>query len=41
MPLQARLEGWLTARIEARLEPLLALARAAEAQAGSDTALPA
>jgi ATP-dependent RNA helicase SUPV3L1/SUV3 len=37
---QARLEQWLTARIEARIEPLLALARAAEAKAGSDTALP-
>jgi ATP-dependent RNA helicase SUPV3L1/SUV3 len=38
---QARLETWLAARLEARLEPLLALARAAEARAGSDTALPA
>jgi ATP-dependent RNA helicase SUPV3L1/SUV3 len=38
---QARLEKFLTARIEARIEPLLALARAAEARAGSDTALPA
>ncbi|HWY60901.1 MAG TPA: helicase-related protein [Rhizomicrobium sp.] len=37
---QARLERWLGARIEARIEPLLALARAAEAKAGSDTALP-
>ena len=37
---QARLEQWLTARIETRIEPLLALARAAEAKAGSDTALP-
>jgi ATP-dependent RNA helicase SUPV3L1/SUV3 len=37
---QARLEQWLTARIEARIEPLLALERAAEARAGSDTALP-
>ena len=37
---QARLEQWLTARMEARIEPLLALARAAEAKAGSDTALP-
>ena len=35
--IQARLEQWLTARIEARIEPLLALARAAEAKAGSDT----
>jgi ATP-dependent RNA helicase SUPV3L1/SUV3 len=38
--LQARLEQWMTARIEARIEPLLALARAAEAKAGSNTALP-
>ena len=38
---QTRLEAWLTARLEARLEPLLALARAAEARAGSGTALPA
>ena len=37
---QARLEQWLAARMEARIEPLLALARAAEAKAGSDTALP-
>jgi ATP-dependent RNA helicase SUPV3L1/SUV3 len=38
---QNRLEDWVTARIQARLEPLLALARAAQAKAGSDTALPA
>jgi len=38
---QGRLEHWLAARLETRLEPLLALARAAEARAGSDTALPA
>ncbi len=38
--IQARLEQWLTQRIETRIEPLLALARAAEAKAGSDTALP-
>ncbi len=38
---QTRLDNWLTARLNARLEPLLALARAAEARAGSDTALPA
>ena len=38
---QARLETWLAARLEARIEPLLALARAVEARAGSDTALPA
>ena len=31
---------FMAARIEARIEPLLALARAAEARAGSDTALP-
>ena len=37
---QARLYAFLTARIEARIEPLLALARAAEAKAGSATALP-
>src|SRR6185295_3466096 len=36
----ARLEQWMAARIEARIEPLLALERAAEARAGSDTALP-
>jgi ATP-dependent RNA helicase SUPV3L1/SUV3 len=38
---QTRLEQWTRARIEARLEPLVALARAAEAKAGSETALPA
>ena len=38
---QTRLEAWLAARLNARLEPLLALARAAEARAGSATALPA
>ncbi len=38
---QARLEQWVGARIATRLEPLIALARAAEARAGSDTALPA
>ena len=38
--LQARMEQWLAARIESRIEPLLALARAAGAKAGSDTALP-
>jgi len=38
---QSRLEAWLSARLDARLEPLLALARAAEARAGSATALPA
>jgi ATP-dependent RNA helicase SUPV3L1/SUV3 len=38
---QSRLEAWLSVRLNARLEPLLALARAAEARAGSATALPA
>jgi ATP-dependent RNA helicase SUPV3L1/SUV3 len=38
---QSRLDAWLSARLNARLEPLLALARAAEARAGSATALPA
>jgi ATP-dependent RNA helicase SUPV3L1/SUV3 len=38
---QARLEAWFSTRLDARLEPLLALARAAEARAGSPTALPA
>jgi ATP-dependent RNA helicase SUPV3L1/SUV3 len=38
---QARLETWLAARLNARLEPLLALARAAEAPAGGDGAIPA
>jgi len=37
---QSRLEQWLAARTLARIEPLLALARAAQARAGSDTALP-
>jgi ATP-dependent RNA helicase SUPV3L1/SUV3 len=37
---QARLESFMMARIEARIEPLLALARAAEIRAGSATALP-
>ncbi len=37
---QARLEKFLDQRIEARIEPLLALARAAQARAGSETALP-
>jgi ATP-dependent RNA helicase SUPV3L1/SUV3 len=37
---QARLEQFIATRIGARLEPLLALARAAEAKAGSMTALP-
>jgi ATP-dependent RNA helicase SUPV3L1/SUV3 len=39
--IQARLEDWLGKRIAVRLEPLLALAKAAEAKAGSQTALPA
>ena len=38
MRLQARLEAWVTARIAARLEPLLALRDAAEAKTGNDTA---
>jgi ATP-dependent RNA helicase SUPV3L1/SUV3 len=38
---QTRLESWFAARLNARLEPLLALARAADAPAGSDTAIPA
>jgi ATP-dependent RNA helicase SUPV3L1/SUV3 len=37
---QARQEEFVRARIAVRLEPLLALARAAEARAGSQTALP-
>ena len=39
--IQARLEEWLLARLNARIEPLLALTRAADAPAGSDTAIPA
>ncbi|HET7084449.1 MAG TPA: helicase-related protein [Rhizomicrobium sp.] len=38
--LQARLQDWLAARIAARLGPLLALADAAGAKTGSDSALP-
>ena len=38
---QTRLDSWLEARLNVRLEPLLALARAAEARTGSDIALPA
>src|SRR6185312_14689043 len=38
---QARLDAWISARLNTRLEPLLALARAADAPAGSQTALPA
>ncbi|HWC63209.1 MAG TPA: helicase-related protein, partial [Rhizomicrobium sp.] len=37
---QSRLEVFVSTCIETRLEPLLALERAAEARAGSDTALP-
>ena len=37
---QSRLDTWLAARLNTRLEPLLALIRAAEARAGSATALP-
>ena len=38
--LQARLQAWLTARIAARLGPLLALRDAAEARTGTQDALP-
>ena len=38
---QMRLEAWLATRLNARLEPLLALAHAADAPAGSQTAIPA
>lgn len=38
---QARLESWLAQHLDKRIEPLLALARAAEARAGSELALPA
>jgi ATP-dependent RNA helicase SUPV3L1/SUV3 len=38
--IQTRLETFLQTRIAARLEPLLALAKATEARAGSQTALP-
>jgi ATP-dependent RNA helicase SUPV3L1/SUV3 len=38
--LRARLEAWVTARIAARLGPLLALRDAAEAKTGSEGALP-
>ncbi len=38
---QARLDAWLDTRVSARLEPLVALARAVQARAGSETALPA
>jgi ATP-dependent RNA helicase SUPV3L1/SUV3 len=38
---EARLGAWLTAHMEKRLEPLLALERAAETRAGSELALPA
>jgi len=39
-PLQARLQAWLTARIMARLGPLLALRDAADARTGTHGALP-
>jgi ATP-dependent RNA helicase SUPV3L1/SUV3 len=39
LSVQARLDDWLKARLDVRLEPLLALARAAEAKAGSARAL--
>ncbi len=38
---QARLDAFVAARIATRLEPLLALGRAAEAKAGSEFSLPA
>jgi ATP-dependent RNA helicase SUPV3L1/SUV3 len=38
---EARLEAWIATQLEKKLEPLLALARAAEARAGSALALPA
>ena len=38
--LQARLQSWLTARIAARLGPLLALRDAADAKTGAQSALP-
>ena len=38
--LQARLDSWMTARITARLGPLLALRDAAEARTGTQSALP-
>jgi ATP-dependent RNA helicase SUPV3L1/SUV3 len=38
--LQARLQAWLTARIAARLGPLLALRDAADARTGTESALP-
>ena len=38
---ETRLQAWLQAQMEKRLEPLLALARAVEARAGGDMALPA
>jgi ATP-dependent RNA helicase SUPV3L1/SUV3 len=37
---QQRLEGWIRTRITARLEPLIALESAAEAKAGTESALP-
>ena len=37
--LQARLQGWVTARITAKLLPLIALRDAAEAKSGTDKAL--
>ena len=37
---QQRLERWMEARIAARLEPLIALRNAADAKAGTETALP-
>ena len=39
--IQKRLDEWLAQRIETRLEPLIALRNAADAKAGTATALPA
>jgi ATP-dependent RNA helicase SUPV3L1/SUV3 len=39
--IQTRLNDWMESRIALRLEPLVALSRAAEAKVGSQTALPA
>jgi ATP-dependent RNA helicase SUPV3L1/SUV3 len=39
--IQKRLDDWIVARIELKLEPLMALRRAADAKAGSQTSLPA
>ncbi len=41
LSVEARLQTWLQTQMEKRLEPLLALGRAAQAPAGRDMALPA